>query len=133
MNKDETISSLSKLAEACNQGSQIFLGWAPNVVEPALQELAVGIGQQLIQFESELQDVIRNAGGKNLAPAPLIPAPIDRNGLLMLGKISLALILLYYQQAARATNLESVCATIKYQHVQMQQAYEQLVSLHRAA
>jgi len=130
---DETICSLFKLIEACNHGSQIFLGGAVNVPEPALQELALGIGRKLVRFESELQNAILQVGGPALPAWPSEPVPGDRNGLFVCGKISLSLILFYYQQALKTTQLDGVCTTIKRQYSEMQQAYEKVVSLHQAA
>jgi hypothetical protein len=133
MSKEETANSVFKLIEACNQGSQVFLGGAANVAEPVLQELALRIGHRLVQFESELRGEIRSPGGADLAASPAEPAPNDSGSLLVRGKISLALILFYYQQAMKTTLLDAVHATVKRQYSEMQQAYEGLVSLHRAA
>jgi hypothetical protein len=130
---DETICSLFKLIEACNHGSQIFLGGAMNIAEPALQELALGIGRRLVRFESELQNAIFQVGGPELPAWPSEPVPGDLNGLFVCGKISLALILFYYQQALKTNQLDGICTMIKRQYSDMQQAYERLVSLHQAA
>ena len=129
----ETFCSIFKLVEACNQGSQVFLGGAANVAEPALQDLALRIGRKLVQFESELQPEIRRVGVGDPAALRSELPPMDRNSLLVCGKISLALILFYYQQALKTTLADVVCAKVKRQYSEMQQAYEQLASLHRAA
>lgn len=134
MIKTEPITSIFKLVDTCNQCSQLFRVGAASVADPTFRQSADKIRQKLDLFGFELQTESRRLGGDEFGGSRYDPIPDDADILTLRCEISLQLVLDHYQQALNASNLPAHArAMIKRQYFDLQQLYEDVVALRRAA
>jgi hypothetical protein len=131
--KVEPVRAIHGLVDACNQCSELLLLGSVSTAEPAFRQLAQALHWKFDQFRFELQTEIRRLGGAN--PDSLRPEPLPENSDIapMRAEISLQLALDNYQQALNGVLPAHARAMIKRQCNDIEQAYRELVSLHRAA
>lgn len=134
MIKPESITSIFKLVDACNQCSQLFRVAAVSGADSVFQDNANQIRHKLDQFGFELQTETRRiGGGDDFGPSRYEPIPDDADILTLRCEISLQLILDQYQQALNTNLPAHARAMVKRQYFEIQNAYENMVSLRRAA
>src|SRR5688572_14710312 len=129
----EPIKAMSKLVEACNECAELLLLGSVSTAEPTFQQLAHKLHKKFEQFRFELQIEIRRCFGADPAVPRSEPMTADSDILAIRAEISLQLALDHYQHALNTAVTAHARAMIKRQYSDIEQAYRELVSLHRAA
>jgi len=127
-NKPESVHSIVKLIDSCTQCRQIFHAAFSTETEPACKELTDKIRQKLDQFGIELRNEVRRMGIiEDFGSFRFEPISGESQ------TVALQQILNDYDQALKARFPTHAQAMITRQHLDLQQAYEQLIALQHAA
>ena len=126
--KPESVHSIVKLIDSCTQCRQIFHAASSTESEPARKELTDKIRQKLDQFGIELRNEVRRMGIIEDFNSFRFE-PISGESHTM----ALHQILNDYDQAVKTLFPTHAKAMITRQHLDLHQAYEQLIALQQAA
>jgi hypothetical protein len=127
-NKPESVRCIIKLMDACTQCRQIFRAVSGSLTEQAYAELVETVFEKLDRFGIELRNEIRRLGQTADFSSFRFESIPNESEILALRRT-----LDYYEHALHARISTHTRAMIGRQQSDLQQAYEQLVSLHRAA
>ena len=131
--KVEPLRVISRLVDTCSQSSELLLLGSVSTAESTFRKLAQELHRKFDQFRFELQTEMRRLGGSSADAFLPEPVPDDSDIVAVRAEISLQLALDTYQQALNSALPAHARAMIKRQYGDIEQAYRELVSLHRAA
>jgi len=133
LSSTEPIVNIVRLIDVCNECARLFSAASEKAAEDKFKHLAARIHSQFEQFHFELQTEIRRLGGGVSSHSSLAAGQGEADILPLRCEIGLQLALDDYQKALDAQLTAHARAMLKRQLSDLQQAYEHLAALHKAA
>jgi len=127
MERAERLKAILELIESQMQSYRIFRTKLASSDDPADKELLEQIARLLDRFTFEIRTEIRRTGEMDLDGSR--SQEIDKDSELL----ALQTTIDRYEDALSSTGKAHTRAMLNRQHLELQQAYEQLLARHRAA